>query len=421
MDKENIPTSPTRDQPLKPISPNKPGRLNFLQNDNIDEHFSQLHNAQHLIQQQLYNLEVQTKQTSLDVGQISDRLKNNNQHLNKLLQNIANYSEEVITEGNATKQDITNILEKLAEFSDELKKCSRLLDNVSRESSESVKQSLQEVLQGVKSSNNNEVSQQVQQLHSMVSELKSKELVQVSDEINQIKKSVTSNEDITDIKKVLTRVLQKDESLVLAKLNEIEQHLPERDLVRQIVDPVIAELKAVSLDSKSLRLLEDILSILSNTRKSDQDSKQFQTDSSELLALIKQSNAELATKLAEQTSLIEQLTANIKLQQSTAELQSKYDALQGKYEEMTRAYTSRFSEFKILQEHFKELASNTNRISVTDGGAKVGRLNKVRQLHASKMEEIGRTGGWRGEDKRIVSTPVHRVNEDEMNNSDEEY
>lgn len=132
-DKENgsTPTTPRvmsntpsrNGSPLKPISPNKhnAGKLTFLQNDAIDDHFNYIHSSTNEIQQQLISLEVQTKQTALDLGQLCDRSKNNNQNLNKLLQNIAQYSNEVVTEGNATKNDITNILTRLDSLNDNLK------------------------------------------------------------------------------------------------------------------------------------------------------------------------------------------------------------------------------------------------------------------------------------------------------------
>lgn len=93
--KENIPTtpkskesriisavSPINNQTLKPISPNKEknqiGKLNFLETDNLDEHFELVHTTQEEIRQRLHNIELTSKQTSVDLGQLFDRLKNNN-------------------------------------------------------------------------------------------------------------------------------------------------------------------------------------------------------------------------------------------------------------------------------------------------------------------------------------------------------
>lgn len=90
--KENIPTtpkskesriisavSPINNQMLKPISPNKEknqiGKLNFLETDNLDEHFELVYTTQEEIRQRLYNIELTSKQTSVDLGQLFDRLK----------------------------------------------------------------------------------------------------------------------------------------------------------------------------------------------------------------------------------------------------------------------------------------------------------------------------------------------------------
>ena len=126
--KENLPTTPTskgdnfplnagtptsiHKLPLKLISPNKlKGKLTFLESDNLDEHFNLLHTTHEEIQQQLYNIELNSKQTNVDLEQLFDRLKNNNEHLNKLLSSVVTYSQEVMTEGNATKADMNKIFQ----------------------------------------------------------------------------------------------------------------------------------------------------------------------------------------------------------------------------------------------------------------------------------------------------------------------
>lgn len=124
-DKENIPStpkhgdvvsansSPVRNS-LKPVSPNKSnasytGKLSFLQNDNIDAHFSHIHNTQDEIQVQLQRLETQTAQTSLDLGHLVDRLKNNNLYLNKLLEGISSKADGI------TRDDVEDILARIDE------------------------------------------------------------------------------------------------------------------------------------------------------------------------------------------------------------------------------------------------------------------------------------------------------------------
>ncbi|CAN3371053.1 hypothetical protein DICA2_F37918 [Diutina catenulata] len=69
----------------------------------------------------LAQIESQTKQTGIDVGQLWERSKNNNNFLQKLVAEIAAYANEVTTEGNATKNDIHNIVAKLDALSELIK------------------------------------------------------------------------------------------------------------------------------------------------------------------------------------------------------------------------------------------------------------------------------------------------------------
>ncbi|CAH2351694.1 hypothetical protein CLIB1423_04S03862 [[Candida] railenensis] len=127
MDKENIPTTPKREEsahsspsrPLKPVSPNKVqnayvGKLSFLQNDNIDAHFSHIHSTQEELQVTLQKLEVQTAQTALDLGQLVDRSKNNNSYLNKLLEGISAKDDE--NSDAIRRSDLEEILNKIEEI-----------------------------------------------------------------------------------------------------------------------------------------------------------------------------------------------------------------------------------------------------------------------------------------------------------------
>ncbi|QRG38063.1 hypothetical protein FDK38_002454 [Candidozyma auris] len=134
---ENSP-SPSR-RALRPISPNKQnnqgvGKLSFLQSDNIDDHFEYIHDFNEDVKQTLVNIETNTKQTNLDLGQLIDRSKNNNQYLNRVLESIAQYSDEVTTEGTATKYDVSTILERLEQVNsnEELFKINSALETISR-------------------------------------------------------------------------------------------------------------------------------------------------------------------------------------------------------------------------------------------------------------------------------------------------
>lgn len=87
------------------------GKLSFLQNDNIDAHFSHIHSTQEELQATLQKLEVQTAQTALDLGQLVDRLKNNNLYLNKLLEGISAKDDE--NSDTIRRSDLEEILKKI--------------------------------------------------------------------------------------------------------------------------------------------------------------------------------------------------------------------------------------------------------------------------------------------------------------------
>ncbi|OBA19254.1 hypothetical protein METBIDRAFT_47010 [Metschnikowia bicuspidata var. bicuspidata NRRL YB-4993] len=108
---------------LRPESPHRDGtstvgKLNFLQSDNIDEHFEHIHDSHTEILNYLQLLDAYTQKTQMDLDQLFDRLKNNNQHLSTLLSSIAEYSREVTEEGSATKTDVSRILNVLNDLRD---------------------------------------------------------------------------------------------------------------------------------------------------------------------------------------------------------------------------------------------------------------------------------------------------------------
>ncbi|KAI5956722.1 hypothetical protein KGF54_000339 [Candida jiufengensis] len=121
MNKENIdPSNDTSDVsnlPLKSIHTNTTQEIKKPSSSgNIDQHFQLIHETNSEIQQQLFRVETSTAQTNVDLEQLYVRSKSNNENLNKLLKNIVEYSNEVITEGNATKSDMSLIIKALEEI-----------------------------------------------------------------------------------------------------------------------------------------------------------------------------------------------------------------------------------------------------------------------------------------------------------------
>lgn len=94
-----------------------------------------------IIIEYLNRLEGLAQQTGLDVEQLCDRLKNNNNHLNRLLNTISDYSEKVAGESNTTRKEVSTILTNLEALSSELKKYNAV---VTSESDSLLKDRLQE-------------------------------------------------------------------------------------------------------------------------------------------------------------------------------------------------------------------------------------------------------------------------------------
>lgn len=74
-----------------------------------------------IIIEYLNRLEGLAQQTGVDVEQLCDRLKNNNNHLNRLLNTISDYSEQVAGESNTTRREVSTILTNLEALSSEIK------------------------------------------------------------------------------------------------------------------------------------------------------------------------------------------------------------------------------------------------------------------------------------------------------------
>lgn len=449
MNKENTPSTPGKavanvaspveyspSKILKSISPNKSsssvGKLNFLQSDNLDEHFDHIHNSHQVILHQLYNLEVQTKQTHVDLGQLFDRLKNNNQHLNKLLENIANYSTEVITEGNATKLDIKGLTEKL--------------DSLSETQNGKVLLALEKSLAEIKTLESLQMLKGSQVEPEQIANIESK-VTSLSDQLKQLHSTnKLANDSGIEIKQQICSRIQEQSQILqdklpeliyskidakletksqndtksfdnlLTQLESITNSLPDSDLVRQIIDPIVAELRSVSLDQRSLLLLENILNRLGDKKSENDLHDEFFLDvrsglkSIDLLITSKNDQIDSLSKKydAQERALIE-LRETQKLQRSHDDLELKISQLDSKYQLLTTAYQKKYEDFKNLHQQYKSLESNIERLQIaTPPPNKVKKLAKVRQLHESKLNEIyeSQYDSKNNANRRFVSSPL---------------
>lgn len=425
--KENqSPQTPTRSsnssspkRALKPVSPNKPnsvGKLSFLQSDNIDEHFNCIHTTHNDIIQQLGTLETTTAQTKVDLGQLVDRLKNNNHHLNKLLENIAAYSDEVVTEGNATKNDITNIMTRLDDFN-------KSLTNLT--SKEGLDTKLLTLAEEIKDSLDN---------------IKNDELEELLDK-KLSKIQVSSSDDIINR---TTAELQK----IGIDQEKLDKYLFSKDTVKLIIDPILKKMS----DSKSIT--DPIIDQIQNTSlKPDQITKPILSKLSDLSESTSQDRIIALLNLVEQQSgKISQLSKSVKQNDENMELelkfeslQQKYNSLESKYESLCKNYENKYNDLKNLQNQYQSLSENSNALtkklsSVANTDSEslenpLSKLSKVKQLHHYKMDNIPYLPQSESQitspRKRVMSSPVSKqqnsrnsfvndLTEIRSNNSDDE-
>lgn len=422
--KENLPTTPTskgdnfplnagtptsiHKLPLKLISPNKlKGKLTFLESDNLDEHFNLLHTTHEEIQQQLYNIELNSKQTNVDLEQLFDRLKNNNEHLNKLLSSVVTYSHEVMTEGNATKADMNKIIQRLDRLSEQDKAVN--VESVKMSVDSSTMEEIRKTIQETTKANTPD-------LDSMKVEIaKLKEILSTDNELmsSQLAKQETKQDEL---KQLFEKQLQKSEEVaqilegtagmdpIKSQIHKLEnlaasldQKLPPTDIVHQITAPIISELQAVSLDDKTTKLLE---SILESTRQA----KEVSTHKDSTLEAILQKLDNLEKS---------------QIRVEDRDLENKYKALEEKYALLCKSYNQKFEDFKELLGKYKELQEEieSTQIPTTNRESK---MENLKNFHKIKLDEIEKND-FVSVRKRIASTPLVKLrNNNFSNNSDEE-
>lgn len=430
--KENYPETPTKKErngelspsymrSLKPISPNKTsnhtiGRLKFLDNDNIDEHFSYIHNSNEHIQQQLYDLQVQTKQTGVDLGQLFERLKNNNQFLNTLLENLSNYSHEVITEGNATKNDITKIIDHLNASNERIKELSsnQYLDKITEK---------------------------------IIDKLKISSIIEERDNIEErdsIPKGNFSEIILSDVKNVM--IEDKLRNIIAPLIDEIKSNTAS-------LKPAISEKETMGasfqeFERTTLDNLNKIIHEISNNKGQTNQYIETQSDTArktiEITSKIYNESHQIKESIAKNNNQIHELQAMmgnnliradevknlLSLNQTAEELESKISNLENKYKLLSRKYEEKYQDLMSLQGEFQSLLDKTKmHQNALDSITQMPNITKVRQLHSANMQSIRNNSlnESKGYGKRIVSAPLNLglVEEESTlnntNNSDEGF
>lgn len=425
--------SPINNQALRPISPNKEnnqiGKLNFLETDNLDEHFELVHVTQEEIRQRLHNIELTSKQTSVDLGQLFDRLKNNNENLNKLLRNVVSYSEEVMTEGNATKADMEKILTRL----DKLNERNSRSDNDVNPKVEITDSSMDKIRELIRQvfGDHLKMDGEDEKLNTFKEEVsKIKDIINAHNEVVsfQLKSQDTKQSELTDhlnsyfqqskdgvemLKKIHSHVearesdLQqlKEINLLLEDLKAanlaLQDKLPPSDLIQKIVSPIVAELKSSPLNSLLLTSLEGILEAIDKLKKTIDEGPKSATvlEKSDRIAGDKNTSNTLLEKQEEMESKIRKM-------------EDKYSLLTTKYEEKLEQYKDLLNKYQQLQAQIEDTQVPTNN--------RESKMEKLRNFHKLKVGEIEQNE-FVNERKRIASTPVVQTRSIQFtNNSDED-
>ncbi|EGV63013.1 hypothetical protein PSN45_004716 [Yamadazyma tenuis] len=147
---------------------------------------------------------------------------------------------------------------------------------------------------------------------------------------------------------------------------------------RDIVDPIVSELQAVHLDSKSTRLLEAILDRLSVE-------KDTYTWQDEMRAMLSQLTDDHDT-----TNAISSLESKYNV------LEAKYKALESKHTQLCSLYSTKFVALQQLQKQYETLLHQTKQLE-----PQLDMVTNIETLHNLKLSSISVPKIK----KRIVSTP----------------
>lgn len=439
---EYSPSHPKR--ALKPVSPNKNnglvGKLSFLQSDHIDEHFDYIHGSQEEMKQQLYLLEVQTKQTNVDLEQLFDRLKNNNQNLNKLLSSIAEYSKEVTTEGNATKSDANKIIDLLHGDS---KTLDAILAIVEAKGEEAAVSDTIDGLKNIQSQIQLSSDSQVQKLGEVQKELSRLDdlLQRATEKFNTVIKPDESQlEALASLLKTV-RLSEQKTTASLENFASVVQgsRLPEILLLKDLVEQQTHAIEALRAHLKAENEIKTVEKREQSNLQDEHDALQAKIEAMKIEyeelrnnhGVMQRNVDHLQVKTDtlhdKHTSLQDTHTG---LQELYDSLQSKYDelsrkqgslqqmhtGLQEKYGSLRRSYEAKYNEYVHLETQFVTLADNAEKLDfkVSD------RYGKIQQMHSSRMAALGDVK--EPAKKRVFSMPVHEtIRENEGSISEEEF
>lgn len=364
-----------------------------------------------LFNQRLDVIESHTRQTNLDLEELYTRLKNNNYYLNELLENLSHYSNEVVTKGNATKEDISQLLQILKDI---------------RLQASTIK--------------NTEVEHLVHKIRHVFEEKVDTSQSQIKVSLNKILNELCEKIPATEASIKLTKEALLEELMHLKDTtdnqeqvikNLVDSNRTTNSSSRLSVDDYSSSWLSSSTEDKGQNLVKKIEEMKEETKTQNNDillelaSASLQrNDVSNLQKSLVHIDESLAkkdtqilslTKLAEnQAAVIENFITSSQRSESENSLKKKTSELSQHYESLCMSYQNKYNDFKTLQSRYQELVLGAQEsLSNCSLGVKVREregqhVQKVRQFHNLKMNDIKDEYQRRlpGSSKRFFSNPL---------------
>lgn len=438
------------------------GRLNFIQNDTIDDHFVQLFESHESIKELLYSIEHQSKQTSLDLSQLFERLKSNNLHLNKLLDGISAYSREVTEEGGATKSDITRVLRALEDTQLYMKESACRLEKRQKDSLEQLTSFFEDAMNRQRKSgayidSSRLVSQHLDKEHSehlekrlhRVYELVGKSQEEQLGELKRlmVQSGAAIKKDVTDelVQRVEQVVASENASLrrdyenaratpflqkIMKKIEEVETKMerPEKlvnGMAGEMADRMADRIADRMADKMADRMNEKMAARMDKMEKMAEllaESQSMlglaaQDDPLASLAAQKEELARANEALEKRNLQLSQLSTKMeedlgRLTSQYAQLRQNYSNLNDKYEAKLKLCEHVRAEFSALQQEAQQFENRMRNLDIR-------RHDPVPNLHAKKDVRLSVATPLL-ERKRVSSMPSKESRERSLqtNNSD---
>lgn len=365
-----------------------------------------------ILNERLDTIESHTRQTNLDLEELCRRLKNNYHYLNQLLENLSHYSNEVVTEGNATKEDISQLSLRLEDVRLQVNavKSTDVEDLVHK-----IRQILEEKVDTSHSQTNvnlnkilNELCKKLPAIEASIGLTKEaffEEIKHLKDTANNQEQIMKSLIDAKRSTSTSSRLSADDDSSSWLSSSTEEKG---QNLVKKI-DEMKEETKTQNNDI----LLELASASLQRNDVSNLQKSLVRIDES----LVKKDNQILTlTKLAEnQAAVIEKFISSPQETAPEKNLEKKTSELDRRYESLCATYQKKYNDFKALQNRYQELFLNVqeapNRVSLGAEGweHEIQHMQKVRQFHDLKMNDIKENEYQRrlpGSFKRFFSNPL---------------